>query len=108
MAIHHSGNLPTPSDAPVVHYLQQTWEIAAQLRASDIHFEPFENFFRVRLRVDGVLQEIPPPPFELKEQLVSCIKVLSRLDIAEKRLPQDGRMNLGLKNTQRLNLRVST
>jgi len=108
MAIHHSGNLPTPSDAPVVHYLQQTWEIAAQLRASDIHFEPFENFFRVRLRVDGVLQEIPAPPYEFKEQIVSRIKVLSRLDIAEKRLPQDGRMNLGLKNTQRLNLRVST
>ena len=90
MATHHSGNLPTPSDAPVVHYLQQTWEIAAQLRASDIHFEPFENFFRVRLRVDGVLQEIPAPPYEFKDQIVSRIKVLSRLDIAEKRLPQDG------------------
>jgi type IV pilus assembly protein PilB len=60
------------------------------------------------LRIDGVLQEIPPPPFEFKEQIVSRIKVLARLDIAEKRLPQDGRMNLGLKNTKRLNLRVST
>ena len=108
MEIYQSGNPPTLSVAPVVHYLQQTWEIAALLRASDIHFEPYEDFFRVRLRVDGVLQEIPPPPFEFKEQIVSRIKVLSRLDIAEKRLPQDGRMNLGLKNTQRLNLRVST
>ena len=108
MATYQSGKLPTPPEAPVVHYLQQTWEIAAQLRASDIHFEPFENFFRVRLRVDGVLQEIAPPPFEFKEQVVSRIKVLSRLDIAEKRVPQDGRMNLGLQNAQRLNLRVST
>ena len=73
MATHQSGNLPTPSEAPVVHYLQQTWELAALLRASDIHFEPFENFFRVRLRIDGVLQEIPPPPFEFKEQIVSRI-----------------------------------
>ena len=108
MAIYQSGNSPTSSEAPVVHYLQQTWELAAQLRASDVHFEPFENFFRVRLRVDGVLQEISPPPFEFKEQIASRIKVLSRLDIAEKRVPQDGRMSLGLQNTQRLNLRVST
>jgi len=102
------GNRLAPTEAPVVHYLQQTWETAARLRASDIHFEPFENFYRVRLRVDGVLQEIPPPPFEFKEQIASRIKVLSRLDIAEKRLPQDGRMNVGLKNSQRLNLRIST
>jgi type IV pilus assembly protein PilB len=108
MDIHQSGNPLTLSEAPVVHYLQQTWELAALLRASDIHFEPFENSFRVRLRIDGVLQEIPPPPFEFKEQIVSRIKVLARLDITEKRLPQDGRMNLGLKNTKRLNLRVST
>ena len=97
MDIHQSSNPLTLSEAPVVNYLQQTWELAALLRASDIHFEPFENFFRVRLRIDGVLQEIPPPPFEFKEQIVSRIKVLARLDIAEKRLPQDGRMNLGLK-----------
>ncbi len=103
-----SGNPPPYTDAPVVHYLQQTWEIAALLRASDIHFEPFETFYRVRLRVDGVLQEIAAPPFEFKDQIASRIKVLSRLDIAEKRLPQDGRMNLGLQNSQRLNLRVST
>ena len=95
-------------EAPVVHYLQQTWEKAAQLRASDLHFEPFENFYRVRLRIDGVLQEIPPPPYEFKDQIASRIKVLAKLDIAEKRLPQDGRMTIGLRNLQRLNLRVST
>ena len=103
-----SGNPPLYTETPMVHYLQQTWEIAALLRASDIHFEPFETFYRVRLRVDGVLQEIAAPPFEFKDQIASRIKVLSRLDIAEKRLPQDGRMNLGLQNSQRLNLRVST
>jgi len=98
----------TAVEAPVVHYLQQAWEKASQLRASDLHFEPFENFYRVRLRVDGVLQEIPPPPYAFKDQIASRIKVLAKLDIAEKRLPQDGRMTVGLHNLQRLNLRVST
>ena len=106
-------NLPTVtrlnhSEAPAVHYLQQTFETASQLRASDIHFEPFEHFYRVRLRIDGVLQEITPPPFEFREHIASRIKVLAHLDIAEKRLPQDGRMSIGLQNTQRLNLRVIT
>ena len=98
----------TAVEAPVVHYLQQAWETASQLRASDLHFEPYENNYRVRLRVDGVLQEIPPPPFEYKDQIASRIKVLAKLDIAEKRLPQDGRMSVGLRNSKRLNLRVST
>jgi type IV pilus assembly protein PilB len=98
----------TAVEAPVVHYLQQAWEKASQLRASDLHFEPFENFYRVRLRIDGVLQEIPPPPYAFKDQIASRIKVLAKLDIAEKRLPQDGRMTVGLHNLQRLNLRVST
>ena len=104
----HFGNSAQQTEAPVIHYLQQIWQMAALLRASDIHFEPFETFYRVRLRVDGVLQEIAAPPFEFRDQIASRIKVLSRLDIAEKRLPQDGRMNLGLENAQRLNMRVST
>lgn len=95
-------------DAPVVHYLRQTWEMASQLRASDLHFEPFENFYRVRLRIDGVLQEITPPPVALKDAIASRIKVLARLDIAEKRLPQDGRLTIGLSNLKRMNLRVNT
>ena len=103
-----TSSRPSNSEAPAVHYLQQTFESAAQLRASDIHFEPFENFYRVRLRIDGVLQEITPPPFEFREHIASRIKVLARLDIAEKRLPQDGRMSIGLQNSQRLDLRVST
>jgi type IV pilus assembly protein PilB len=103
-----SGLRPAHSDAPAVHYLQQTFESAHQLRASDIHFEPFENFYRVRLRIDGVLQEITPPPFEFREHIASRIKVLAHLDIAEKRLPQDGRMSIGLHNAQKLHLRIST
>lgn len=103
-----TSSRPSNAEAPAVHYLQQTFESAAQLRASDIHFEPFENFYRVRLRIDGVLQEISPPPFEFREHIASRIKVLARLDIAEKRLPQDGRMSMGLQNSQRLDLRVST
>jgi type IV pilus assembly protein PilB len=103
-----SDSQRTAVEAPVVHYLQQAWETAAQLRASDLHFEPFENFYRVRLRIDGVLQEIAPPPYEFKDQIASRIKVLAKLDIAEKRLPQDGRMTVGLRNLQSLNLRVST
>jgi type II secretory ATPase GspE/PulE/Tfp pilus assembly ATPase PilB-like protein len=103
-----SGLRPAHSEAPAVHYLQQTFESAHQLRASDIHFEPFENFYRVRLRIDGVLQEITPPPFEFREHIASRIKVLAHLDIAEKRLPQDGRMSIGLHNAQKLHLRIST
>jgi type IV pilus assembly protein PilB len=108
MELHQTDSSKANSEAPVVHYLHQTWEMASQLRASDIHFEPFESFYRVRLRIDGVLQEITPPPLEYKDQIASRIKVLARLDITEKRLPQDGRMNVGLQNLQRLNLRVST
>ena len=78
----------TAVEAPVVHYLQQAWEKASQLRASDLHFEPFENFYRVRLRIDGVLQEIPPPPYAFKDQIASRIKVLAKLDIAENDCPK--------------------
>ncbi len=98
----------TAEDVPVVLYLQQALDQAVALRASDLHFEPFEQHYRVRLRVDGQLREIAPPPFALKDQLGSRIKVLSRLDIAEKRLPQDGRMQVQVAGAKRLDLRVST
>ena len=98
----------TAEDVPVVLYLQQALDQAVALRASDLHFEPFEQHYRVRLRVDGQLREIASPPFALKDQLGSRIKVLSRLDIAEKRLPQDGRMQVQVAGAKRLDLRVST
>jgi type IV pilus assembly protein PilB len=95
-------------DSPVVAYLEKTLIEAARLGASDVHFEPFENAYRVRLRIDGVLREIEAPAWATKERLASRIKVLSKLDIAEKRLPQDGRMKLPLPDGGELNLRVST
>jgi len=95
-------------DAPVVHFVQQLLEQAVQLKASDLHFEPYEHHFRVRMRIDGELREMATPPMALKDRLASRIKVLSRLDIAEKRLPQDGRMKLKLGNGRELDLRVST
>ena len=100
----HSGS----EDSPVVAYLEKVLAQAVTLRASDLHFEPFEHSYRVRLRIDGELREIEPPPRALKDKLASRIKVLSQLDIAEKRLPQDGRMKLPMPQGPALDLRVST
>ena len=95
-------------DAPVVKFLQKVLFDAIQQGASDIHFEPFEKFYRIRFRIDGVLQEINQPPLAIKDKLSSRIKVISRLDIAEKRIPQDGRMKLVLSNQRAIDFRVST
>lgn len=95
-------------DAPVVSYVQQLLEQAVALKASDIHFEPYEHQYRVRMRIDGELREVASPHMALKDRLASRIKVMSRLDIAEKRLPQDGRMKLQLAQGRELDLRVST
>jgi type IV pilus assembly protein PilB len=95
-------------DAPIVKFLNKILMDALNLGASDIHFEPFEKFFRIRLRVDGVLREHAQPPISIKDKLVSRIKVLSRLDISEKRIPQDGRMRLILSPTKAIDFRVST
>ena len=81
-------------DAPVVRFLQKMLIDAINLRASDLHFEPYEYTYRVRFRVDGELREITQPPIAIKEKLASRIKVISRLDISEKRVPQDGRMKM--------------
>jgi type IV pilus assembly protein PilB len=95
-------------DAPVVAYVQQLLEQAVNLKASDLHFEPYEHQYRVRMRIDGELREVASPHMALKDRLASRIKVMSRLDIAEKRLPQDGRMKLQLVQGRELDLRVST
>ena len=95
-------------DAPVVTMVQQLLEQAVALKASDLHFEPYEHFYRVRMRIDGELREVVSPHMALKDRLASRIKVMSRLDIAEKRLPQDGRMKLQLNEGRDLDLRVST
>lgn len=81
-------------DAPVVRFLQKLLTEAFHRGASDLHFEPFETFYRIRFRVDGVLQEVARPPLDIRDKVATRIKVLSRLDISEKRVPQDGRMKL--------------
>jgi type IV pilus assembly protein PilB len=95
-------------DAPVVRYIQKILLDAISAGASDIHFEPFEKFYRIRYRLDGRLIEIAQPPLVIKEKVASRIKVISKLDIAEKRVPQDGRLKLILSKTRAIDFRVST
>ena len=94
-------------DAPVVRFLQKMLIDAINMRASDLHFEPYEYTYRVRFRIDGELREITQPPVAIKEKLASRIKVISRMDIAEKRVPQDGRMKLKF-GSKAIDFRVST
>jgi type IV pilus assembly protein PilB len=94
-------------DAPVVRLVNAILTSAMKRRASDIHLEPFEKMFRVRYRVDGVLEEIMKPPLKLKNAITSRIKVMASLDIAERRLPQDGRIKLKFGPGQDMDFRVS-
>src|SRR5690606_21174184 len=94
-------------DAPVVRLIQKILLDAIDEGASDIHFEPYEKNYRIRFRTDGVLREIAQPPLLIKEKIASRIKVISRLDISEKRVPQDGRMKLVLSKTRSIDFRVS-
>lgn len=96
-----------PQDQQAVDWLTHLLHQSLQLQASDIHLEPYESQLRIRLRIDGLLQEMSPPPAALRERIVSRIKVLSRMDIAEKRQPQDGRMQVALA-ARMVDLRVST
>ena len=98
---------PDVEDAPVVRFLQKMLIDAINARASDLHFEPYEYHYRVRFRIDGELREITQPPIAIKDKLASRIKVISRLDISEKRVPQDGRMKLKF-GSKSIDFRVST
>lgn len=95
-------------DAPVVKFLHKMLIDAFNMRASDLHFEPYEHTYRVRFRVDGELREIASPPIAIKDKLASRIKVISRMDISEKRVPQDGRMKLKIGPDRVIDFRVST
>ncbi len=95
-------------DAPVVRFLQKMLLDAYHLHASDLHFEPYEHHYRVRFRIDGELQEIASPPVAIKDKLASRIKVISRMDISEKRIPQDGKMKLKVGPDRVIDFRVST
>ncbi len=95
-------------DAPVVRYLQKIMLDAINTGASDIHLEPYEKFYRIRYRRDGILYEVAQPPLAIKEKIASRIKVISRLDISEKRIPQDGRVKMVLTKNRAIDFRVST
>jgi type IV pilus assembly protein PilB len=95
-------------DAPVVKFLNKMLLDAINMGASDLHFEPYEKFYRIRYRIDGELRDIAQPPLAIKDKLASRIKVISSLDISEKRIPQDGRMKLVLSKTRTIDFRVST
>jgi type IV pilus assembly protein PilB len=95
-------------DAPVVKYVTKILLDAINGGASDVHFEPYEKFYRIRYRTDGILYDVAQPPLAIKEKIASRIKVVSRLDISEKRVPQDGRMKMVLSKTRSIDFRVST
>jgi type IV pilus assembly protein PilB len=95
-------------DAPVVKFIQKVMLDAISDGASDIHFEPYERFYRIRFRIDGDLREITQPPLVLREKIASRLKVISKLDISEKRVPQDGRLKLVLSKDRAIDFRVST
>jgi type IV pilus assembly protein PilB len=95
-------------DAPIVRFVNKLMLDAIRRGASDIHFEPYEKVYRVRFRMDGVLKEIAQPPVQLAGKLSARLKVMSRLDIAERRVPQDGRIKMRLSKTRAIDFRVST
>jgi type IV pilus assembly protein PilB len=95
-------------DAPIVKFVNKVLLDAIRRGASDIHFEPYEKIYRVRLRMDGVLKEIAQPPVQLAGKLSARLKVMSRLDIAERRVPQDGRIKMKLSKNRAIDFRVST
>jgi type IV pilus assembly protein PilB len=95
-------------DAPVVKFIQKIMLDAINAGASDIHLEPYEKFYRIRYRTDGMLYETAQPPLIIKDKIASRIKVISKLDISEKRVPQDGRMKLVLSQSRAIDFRVST
>lgn len=101
------NELNDQSDAPVINVLNQILRLAITRRASDIHFEPYEHSFRVRVRIDGVLQEIPGPEFSMAAGICARLKIMGQLNVAERRLPQDGQLSVMLQN-QRYSMRVSS
>lgn len=95
-------------DAPVVRFVNKILLDAINTGASDIHFEPYEKYYRIRIRDDGILNEVATPPIGLSKRIAARLKVLSRLDISERRIPQDGRMKMKLSKSRAIDFRVST
>lgn len=95
-------------DAPIVIYINKILTDAIRKGASDLHFEPYEKRYRIRFRIDGILHEVSEPPIALAGRLSARLKVMSKLDIAERRVPQDGRIKMKLSRTKSIDFRVST
>ncbi len=95
-------------DTPVVKFVNKVLIDAIKKGASDIHFEPYENDYRVRLRIDGILKQVAKAPVKLNPRIAARLKVMAQLDIAEKRVPQDGRIKLNLSKTKQIDFRMST
>ncbi|QYK05640.1 type IV-A pilus assembly ATPase PilB [Shewanella zhangzhouensis] len=95
-------------DAPIVIYINKILTDAIRRGASDLHFEPYEKRYRIRFRIDGILHEVSEPPINLSGRIAARLKVMSKLDIAERRLPQDGRIKMKLSRTKSIDFRVST
>lgn len=102
-----NNELSDQSDAPVINILNQILRQAILRRASDIHFEPYEHSFRVRIRIDGVLQEVSGPEFSMASSVCARLKIMGQLNVAERRLPQDGQLSVMLQN-QRYSMRISS
>ena len=103
------GNIgANEEEAPVVRFVSGMLMDAIRTGASDLHFEPYENTYRVRFRRDGVLQEVAAPPPSIANRITARLKVMSNLDIAEKRVPQDGRIKLQVSETKAIDFRVSS
>jgi type IV pilus assembly protein PilB len=101
-------NSPEIDDAPIVRFVKQILVDAIKKGASDIHVEPYENFFRIRFRTDGILQEIATPPSNMANRMISRIKVMAKMDIAVRRIPQDGRIKIKLSKDRFIDFRVNT
>lgn len=95
-------------DAPVVRFVNKALLDAIKRGASDLHFEPYEKVYRLRFRIDGVLTEVAKPPLALSQKIAARIKVMARLDVSERRVPQDGRIKLKLSKTKSIDFRVNT
>ena len=103
-----SGVDAKSDDTPVVKFINKVLIDAIRKGASDIHFEPYEDDYRVRLRIDGLLKNVAKAPVKLNQRIAARLKVMAQLDIAEKRVPQDGRIKLNLSKTRQIDFRVST
>ena len=103
-----NNDQPQEDEAPIVKYINKLLIDAIRMGASDLHFEPYEKVYRVRYRVDGVLRQIANPPLQLANRLASRLKVMSQMDIAEKRIPQDGRIKLKISKSKAIDFRVNS